>query len=108
MINRAHAIVLASIIAFNAFAQTPIAPADRRRLSETLPVLLESLYVLPETGKELAQRVRNSFESGKYDSATTAAALAEAINTDFAFANDRHLRMLYNAAAASMPALTVD
>ena len=109
MIRRAFIIAFAIVfVRANAFAQPSITPAERRQLGETLPYLLETLYVIPERGNELAKRVRASFESGKYDAATTPAALAEAINADLASANDRHLRMLANPASTSTPLLTVD
>ena len=102
--------VLATLLfVCRAFAQSPeLTPAQRRQLSEIVPYLLDTLYVSPEKGKQLAETVRASFLSGKYDAAKTAAELANAINADLAPANDRHLRMIFAPADAAAPILTVD
>lgn len=102
----AIALLLFVLTPLSAFAQ--ITAADRRQLGELLPHLLDTLYVSPEKGKQLADQLRASFASGKYDSATTASALADAVNADLAAANDRHLTMRLNPANASAPVLTID
>lgn len=103
---RRLAVPLLLLFAFTASAE--ISPAERKQLGELIPHLLETLYVLPEKGNELAATVRASFESGKYDAATTEQALIDAINRDLAAANDRHLKLSYNSATASEPLLTMD
>lgn len=102
----AIALLLLVLTPLSAFAQ--LTAADRRQLGELLPHLLETLYVSPEKGKQLAEQLRASFASGRYDSATTASALADAVNRDLAAANDRHLAMRFNAANASAPILTIE
>jgi hypothetical protein len=102
----AIALLLFVLTPLSAFAQ--ITATDRRQLGELLPHLLDTLYVSPEKGKQLGEQLRASFASGKYDSATTASALAEAVNADLAAANDRHLSIRFNPANASAPLLTID
>lgn len=80
--------VLASL---SAPAEGPIDAAARKAIGAKIAESLETMYVIPETGKTLAGKVRADFAAGKYDSATTAPALAEALNADLAAANDRHL-----------------
>lgn len=100
------ALLLLALSPLSAFAQ--LTAADRRQLGETLPHLLETLYVSPEKGKQLAEQLRASFAGDKYDAATTASELADAINNDLAAANDRHLRMRFDPRSASEPVLTVN
>ncbi|HJQ35560.1 MAG TPA: S41 family peptidase [Thermoanaerobaculia bacterium] len=102
MIRRLLIILL---LATNAFA---ITKEERRQLGETLPYLLETMYVLPEKGNELAAQVRASFAKGAYDGAATPAALAEAITRDLSAANDRHLSVRYREENAAAPLLTVE
>jgi hypothetical protein len=103
-------LAIALLLASNAFAQTqPVLTAgDRKQLGETLPYLLEELYVIPEKGKELAAQLRNSFAKSAYDAATTPQALADAINRDLSAANDRHLAVRYRSENAASPVLTID
>ena len=102
--NRLVAFLLFAV-ALSASAQ--ITPADRRQLGAILPHLLETLYVHPEKGKELAAQLRAAFESGRLDAAGTPAEFAEAVNRELAAANDRHLRMRFAPDRASEPVLTV-
>ena len=103
-------LAIALLLASNAFAQKqpPLTAGDRKQLGETLPYLLEELYVIPEKGKELAAQLRTSFAKGTYDAATTPQALADAINRDLSAANDRHLAVRYRSENASSPLLTID
>jgi retinol-binding protein 3 len=102
------AVVATLLFVCRVFAADPeLTPAQRRQLGEIVPYLLDTLYVSPEKGKQLADTVRASF-AGRYESAKTAAELADAINADLAPANDKHLRMSYSAADAASPILTVD
>jgi Peptidase family S41/N-terminal domain of Peptidase_S41 in eukaryotic IRBP len=100
------AAVLLCALSLEASARS-IDDAERRAAAELVPHLLETLYVIPEKGKELATLVRASFESGKYDSAKTSEALADAINADLAVANDRHLRVRLNPAREFDPPVTI-
>lgn len=79
------AIAFASLLfAAAAFAQTP---QERKDVVEKVAKLLETTYVVPEKGRELAARVRKA----NYDSATSALELAKLINRELEPANDRHL-----------------
>jgi retinol-binding protein 3 len=78
---------LAALLLFSTLIDAPA----RKEVGEKIAQTLETMYVVPERGKELAAKVRSDFASGKYDSATTPKALAEALTKDFAAANDRHL-----------------
>ena len=84
-------IALLLLAALTASAGTPIDAAARTEIGAKIAESLETMYVVPERGKELAAKVRSDFASGKYDSATTPKALAEAVTKEFAAANDRHL-----------------
>ncbi|HYC60377.1 MAG TPA: S41 family peptidase [Thermoanaerobaculia bacterium] len=88
---------------FGASAQT-LDGAARRQVVDIVAHLLETMYVIPETGRSLAAKIRG----GSYESATTPQALADAIQRDLAAANDRHLRLRFNAERADMPPLTVE
>lgn len=101
--------LLLAVLAFPTFAQErALTAAEKKQLGEIVPHLLDTLYVIPEKGKELAATVRASFANGNYDAATTTAALAAAINRDLAAANDKHLGVRATANAAATPVLTVD
>ena len=103
--------LLLLLLSLTAVAQNPARPVtaeDRRTLGETLPHILRTLYVIPEKGEALAKQLRDAFESGRFDSATTAPALAEALNHELQQANDRHLNVRLSARDASRPALTVE
>ena len=65
------------------------------------------MYVIPEKGEALAKQLREAFASGRFDSATTAPALADALNRELEAANDRHLNVRLSARDASQPVLTV-
>ncbi len=89
---RLHIAAVLLLFAFStAAADTPLDAAARKEIGAKIAEALETMYVVPEKGKELAAKVRADFASGKYDSATTPKALAEAVTKDFAAANDRHL-----------------
>ncbi|HYC89794.1 MAG TPA: S41 family peptidase [Thermoanaerobaculia bacterium] len=78
---------LAALLLFSTLIDAPA----RKEIGAKIAESLETMYVEPERGKELAAKVRADFAAGKYDSATTPKALAEAVTKDFAAANDRHL-----------------
>lgn len=102
-------VLLIALLAFPVFAQErALTAAEKKQLGELVPHLLETLYVIPEKGNELAATVRASFANGRYDAAKTTAALAEAINSDLAPANDKHLGIRASANDAAKPPLTVE
>ena len=94
------AVLLFTLTSLDAFALTG---AERRQVVDIVAHLLETLYVIPEKGNELASAVRNA----NYESATTPSELAAAINRDLASANDRHLGMRFSPDRASTPVLTL-
>lgn len=104
------AVLLSIVAATAAFAQgadRPVSAEERRQLGEILPHLFETIYVIPDTGVKVAEQLRANFAKGKYDSATTASKLAEAVNGDLAAANDRHVSLRYTGKDASQPVLTI-
>lgn len=74
----------------------PLDAAARRQVGEAVANALETMYVIPETGKSLAAQIRAALASGAYDTATTPAALADALNGILRTANDRHLGVRYS------------
>lgn len=78
---------LAALLLFSTLIDAPA----RKEIGAKIAESLETMYVEPERGKELAAKVRTDFAAGRYDSATTPKALAEALTKNFAAANDRHL-----------------
>lgn len=101
---------LAALLLFACTAvaqETPVAaPLDahaRKEIGARIAEALETMYVVPETGKTLAAKVRADFASDKYDAITTAPALAEAVTKEFAPANDRHLYVRYAPGAKPGP-----
>lgn len=96
------------LFAFTVLAQeTPVAATidanARKEIGAKIAEALENMYVIPETGKTLAAKVRADFASGKYDAIATAPALAEAITKELASANDRHLYVRHAAGAKPGP-----
>ncbi|HUR80443.1 MAG TPA: S41 family peptidase [Thermoanaerobaculia bacterium] len=101
--------LLLLLLSFSALAQDrPITSEERRILGKTMPHLLRTMYVIPEKGEALAKQLQAAFDSGKFDAATTALQLTEALNRELASANDRHLNVRFNPREASRPALTVE
>lgn len=103
IMKRTKLVLAILFFTFGASAQT-LDSAARKQVVDTVAHLLETMYVVPETGRSLAAKLR----SASYDDATTPQALADAIQRDLATANDRHLRMRFNAERADTPLLTVD
>ena len=103
IMKRTYFVLALLLFAFGASAQT-LDSAARKQVVDSVAQLLETMYVIPETGRSLAKKIR----SGSYDSATTPQALADAIQRELATANDRHLRLRYNAERANTPAASVE
>jgi ketosteroid isomerase-like protein len=81
--------------------------AARKEIGAAIAERLETMYVFPEKGKELAAQMRAAFASGKFDSATTPSALAEALNAELKKANDGHLYVRASDAGGSSPQPTM-
>ena len=80
----------------------------RQQLSEIIAHLLETMYVLPDAGNQLAAQMRAKFAGGTYDAATSAAELASALTRDLReLGKDGHLYVRYSAESANSPVLTV-
>jgi len=92
------AVLLSLILAVSSSSQT-LDAAARKEIGESIAERLETLYVFPEKGKELAAQMRASFAGGVFDSASTPAALAEALNAELKKANDGHLYVRYSGNA---------
>jgi ketosteroid isomerase-like protein len=107
----ASAALLSIFVSVTAFAQSAerlITAEERRQVGVIVPHLFETVYVIPETGQKIAEQLRVGFASGKYDSATTAPALAQAIHRDLAVASDRHVSLRYTGREREQPVLTVE
>jgi hypothetical protein len=94
MHNMKRSLVIASLLFTLSASAQALDAAARRQIIDTVAHLLETMYVIPETGKSLAAKIR----AGSYDTATTAPALAEAMQRELASASDRHLSVRFNPA----------
>src|SRR5882724_6911681 len=80
----------------------------RQQLGEIIAHLLETMYVLPDAGKQLAAQVRTKFAGGAYDAATNAIQFAGVLTRDLReLGRDGHLYLRYSAESANSPVLTV-
>src|SRR5438309_4373495 len=80
----------------------------RQQLGEIIAHLLETMYVLPDAGKQLASQFRAKFGGGAYDTATSPAQLASALTRDLReLGKDGHLYVRYSAESANSAVLTV-
>jgi CubicO group peptidase (beta-lactamase class C family) len=78
----------------------------KEQLKVVISHILETIYVSPEIGKELAIQVRSNFDSGAYDGIASPAQLAEALTRDLREVNnDKHLSVRFDAAATESNAI---
>jgi C-terminal processing protease CtpA/Prc len=80
-------------------ADTPVTAADRRQIVEAAARALESDYVVPDKGKEMAAKLRKTLSSKALDGVDSALQLVPMINRIFASLADPHLRFGYQAEA---------
>lgn len=81
---------------------------SRQGLRDIIAHLLDTMYVSPEIGKQLAARMRAKFAGGAYNTITSPAQLAEALTQDLReLGKDKHLYVRFNSESADTPVLTV-
>jgi hypothetical protein len=89
-------------------AERPLDAKARQQLGEIIAYVLETMYVLPDIGKQLAEQMRAKFAGGAYDAATSPRQLGEMLTRDLReLGKDGHLYLRYSAESASSPVLTV-
>lgn len=75
-----------------------ITPETKKQVIEALCVLLEDVYVIPETAERLEDLLRRQLESGAYDGAGSRGAFAAAVTSDMQdLSHDIHLRLMESA-----------
>lgn len=95
---RSLAIILAlfCLIGTNAQSQETVDAETKDQLKVIMAHLLDTLYVSPEIGKQLASQLQAKFESGAYEKITTHTKLAEALTRDLReLSKDLHLSVRY-------------
>src|SRR5690349_8258979 len=64
--------------------------------------LLDTLYVEPEKGKQMAEELRRRSERGRYDGLSTISALADRLSADLQeIGHDRHLSARFDPQATA-------
>ncbi len=80
---------------------TEVTPEVRAEVIEDIAVLLDDLYVIPETATEVQQMLRANLAAGHYDEDIAPAAFAAALTRDmYALTGDKHLRVSFGADGA--------
>lgn len=75
-------------------AAPPITVETQRAVIDSVGQLLEAFHVAPDTGRMIADRLRERERAGAYASLTARAAFAQAVTDDMRAVNgDRHLRL---------------
>jgi hypothetical protein len=75
---------------------TPLDPATRSAVIESLAVAVQSRYVFPEKGAALAKLLRQRAARHAYDAITSQKAFADTLLSQMqAFTHDRHMRVHY-------------
>jgi hypothetical protein len=76
------------------------------QLKTIMTHLLETIYVSPEIGTQLARQLKEKFEAGSYASAANQMELASMLTRDLReWSNDRHLNVRYDPDASGDPIL---
>lgn len=89
-------VLLAASLSFAAPQLTEVTPEVRAEVIEDLAVLLEDLYVIPQTATEVQQMLRANLAAGHYDEDIAPAAFAAALTRDmYALTGDKHLRVSF-------------
>jgi hypothetical protein len=75
---------------------------SRKAMVEKIAVLLNANYVYPEVGEKMARHIRRQLETGGYASIGRSTALARRLQAELRdICHDRHLRVVYDPAAAA-------
>lgn len=75
-----------------------VTPETRHQVIEALCVLLEDVYVIPETADRLQELLRQNLAAGAYDAAASRRAFAAAVTSDMQeLSHDIHLRLMEDA-----------
>ena len=95
-------LALFCLIGTNAYSQELTVDArTKEQLKVIMAHLLETIYVSPEIGKQLASQLRAKFESGAYKDVATPAQLGEALTHDLReLSKDGHLYVRYDPATS--------
>src|ERR1700730_1005655 len=104
MLSKTRVGSLALILAFFCFIGTKVHSQEqtvdaqtKEQLKVIMSHLLETIYVSPEIGKQLATQLRSKFEAGVYKDITTPTQLAENLTRDLREVNnDKHLSVRYD------------
>jgi hypothetical protein len=98
-----RSVVVVSLAAGAARAQdaSPITPAIRRDVVDTIAAQLERAYVDADTGRMIATRLHARLDAGAYDTASDPARFAQLLTGDLRSVNhDLHLSVRYAASGA--------
>jgi hypothetical protein len=88
--------LLAASLSFAAPPLTEVTSDVRSEVIEDIAELLENIYVIPETAKEVQQMLRANLASGHYDQDIAPAAFAAALTRDmYELTGDKHLRVSF-------------
>ena len=96
-------ISLATMCALNAAAAqtTPLTGTVRREVVDTVASQLERVYVDADTGRMIANRLRDRLRAGAYDTIADPIRLSQLLTADLRSVNhDLHLSVAYSASAA--------
>jgi hypothetical protein len=94
-------ILLVSSLSFAEPQLTEVTPEVRAEVIKDIAVLLEDLYVIPETGTEVQQMLRANLAAGHYDGDTVPEAFAAALTRDmYELTGDKHLRVSFGPEGA--------
>jgi hypothetical protein len=89
-------LILVASLSFAESQLTEVTPQVRVEVIEDVAVLLEDLYVIPETATEVQQMLRANLTAGHYDEDTAPAAFAAALTRDmYELTGDKHLRVSF-------------
>ncbi|HEU4562581.1 MAG TPA: S41 family peptidase [Longimicrobium sp.] len=81
----------------------PLAPEVQAQVVDSIARLLEAFYVVPDSGRMIAAKLRERAAAGAYTPFNTRESFARALNADFRSVNDDpHLSVLTRIAGAGM------
>ena len=83
---------------------SPLTAEVRRAVVDTVAVSLERFYAVADTGRLIAEHLRQRLASGAYDKLTDPALFAEAVSTDMKAINaDKHLMLGFRTPGPAVP-----
>ena len=94
-----------AIVAAQNVAADRVDPAVARRVAERVATSMEQSYVSPDTGRLIAEHIRERIRAGAYDAPLGAAQLADRLGVDLKKVNgDLHLYVNFTGNRAANPA----